>query len=57
MTAAEKRQYLKDCYHLMVGPLLLLLGVSLSSSDSSSTVLAWVSGVLLVVLTANRLVR
>lgn len=53
----QKRQLLKDRYYLMVGPLVLLVGVSLGSSEPSSTVLAWVAGVLLAGLTVNRLVR
>jgi len=57
MTMRQKRQFLKDRYYLMAGPLLLLLGVSLGSSEPSSTVLAWVAGGLLAGLTVNRLVR
>jgi hypothetical protein len=57
LTTHQKRQFLKDRYYLMAGPLLLLLGVSLTSPEPSSFVLAWVSGILLVGLTVNRLMR
>jgi len=53
----QKRQLLKDRFHLMVGPLILVLGLSLSSSDLASTGLAWIAGALLVALTINRIVR
>lgn len=53
----QKRQLLKDRYYLMVGPLTLVLGLSLSSSDLASTRLAWITGALLVALTVNRIVR
>ena len=57
LTTYQKRRFLKDRYYLMVGPLLLLLGVSLASPEPLSIVLAWVSGILLVGLTVNRLMR
>ncbi len=57
LTTHQKRQFLKDRYYLMVGPLLLLLGVSLPSSEPTSTVLAWVAGILLAALTVNQLMR
>lgn len=53
----QKRQLLKDRYYLMIGPLILVLGISLPSSDPASTRLAWVAGALLVGLTINRIVR
>ena len=57
MTTHQKRQFLKDRYHLMAPPLLLLLGVSLASSEPSSALLAWVSGAVFAGLTINCLVR
>ena len=57
LTMRQKRQLLKDRFHLMVGPLILVLGLSLSSSDLASTGLAWIAGALLVALTINRIVR
>ena len=57
LTLGQKRQFLKDRYYIMAGPLLLLLGVSLASSEPMSTVMAWVAGVLFVALTVNRFVR
>lgn len=56
LTTKQKRQFLKDRFYLMVGPLVLLLGVSLTSSEPSSAVLAWMAGGLLAGLTVNRLV-
>jgi hypothetical protein len=57
MTTKQKRHFFKDRYALMVGPLLLLLGVSLASANPYSDLLAWVSGFTLTALTVNRLVR
>jgi hypothetical protein len=57
MTTKQKRQFFKDRYALMLGPVLLLLGVSLWSSNPYSDLLAWVSGFMLAALTVNRFVR
>lgn len=56
MTMSQKRILLKERYHLMVGPLVLLLGVSLASSEPSSGLLGWVAGIVLAVATINRIV-
>ncbi|WP_284222543.1 hypothetical protein [Brevundimonas denitrificans] len=56
LTMRQKRQLLKDRYHLMVGPMLLVLGVSLATSEPSSMVLAWVAGTFIFGLTVNRIV-
>lgn len=45
--------FFKERYHLMVGPLVLVLGVSLS--DPSSGLLGWVTGISLAALTINRI--
>jgi len=57
LTTQQKRQFFKDRYALMMAPLLLLVGVSLASSEPSSALLAWVSAILTTGLTVNRLVR
>jgi len=49
---AEKLQLLRDRYYLVAGPLLLLVGVG----AGTSSLLFWVAAVLLVALTANKLV-
>lgn len=56
MTFPEKRQMLKDRFHLLIGPLVLVLAVSGSSSEPSSVFLAWTVGIALVALVLNRLV-
>lgn len=53
MTTSQKRLFFKERYHLMVGPLVLVLGVSLS--DPSSGLLGWVTGISLAALTINRI--
>ncbi|WP_417232010.1 hypothetical protein [Brevundimonas sp.] len=55
MTLSDKRQFLKSRYYLMVGPLVLVLGVSLGSAEPSSVYLAAVAGLWLAVLTINRI--
>ncbi|CAN5350365.1 hypothetical protein BH09PSE1_BH09PSE1_25130 [soil metagenome] len=57
MTWTEKRLLMKRRYHLVVGPMVLLLAVSLASSEPSSVLLASLSGFLLVALTINRFFR
>jgi len=57
LTTKQKRHFFKDRYALMVGPLMLLLCVSLASANPYSDLLAWVSGFALAAFTVNRLVR
>jgi hypothetical protein len=45
-------QLLRDRYYIMVGPLVLMFGIGISSSP----VLAWTAGILLVLMTVNVLV-
>ena len=52
MTLKERLQLLRDRYHLFLGPLILLLGVGIGSSP----LLAWPAGVILCVMTINKLV-
>jgi len=56
MTFPEKRQMLKDRFHLLIGPLVLCLAVSGASSEPSSVFLAWTVGTALVALVLNRLI-
>ncbi|WP_168189928.1 hypothetical protein [Brevundimonas sp. SGAir0440] len=56
MTFPEKRQMLKDRFHLLVGPLVLCLAVSGASAEPSSVFLAWTVGIALVALILNRLI-
>jgi hypothetical protein len=44
-------QALRDRYYLTVGPLILLLGLGLASS----AVLAWTAGIVLALLTLNKI--
>lgn len=55
MTWREKRRTLKDRYYLIIGPMLLILSVSVASSDHSSITLTWVTAVLFAGLTINRI--
>ncbi|WP_374143051.1 hypothetical protein [Sphingomonas sp.] len=48
----EDLELLRNRYYLMVGPLMLCLAVGLSSS----AMLSWVSGIMLALLTINKLV-
>jgi hypothetical protein len=48
---SENLQLLRDRYPISVGPLLMTLGVGLASSP----LLAWTSGILLALLTVNRI--
>ena len=50
---AERLQLLRNRYFLMVGPLALLLAISLGGAP----ILAWTAGLLLVLLTMNLLVE
>jgi len=54
MTFPEKRQFLRDRFHLFIGPLVLCLAVSGASSEPSSVFLTWTVGVTLVALILNR---
>lgn len=56
MTFSEKRQMLKDRFHLLIGPLVLCLAVSGASSEPSSVFLAWTVGIALAALVLNRLI-
>ena len=53
MTALEKSRMLRDRYAVMIGPLLLLMGVSLGSKTSAAPVLGCTAAVVLVAVTAN----
>ena len=53
MTALEKSRMLRDRYAVIVGPLLLLIGVSLGSTTSAAPVLGWTAAVVLIAVTAN----
>jgi len=48
----ERLQLLRDRYHLLVGPLLILLGAGIGSSP----LLAWTAAVILFAMTINKLV-
>lgn len=50
-TFTERLQLLRDRYYILAGLLVLLLGIGLGGS----ALLAWVAGVLLVLLTLNLL--
>ena len=56
MTMSQKRLFFKERYRVMVGPLVLLLGVSLASSEPASGLMVWVAGLILAVTTINRIV-
>lgn len=56
MTRGQKRSFFKERFHLMVGPLVLVLAVSLASSEPSSVLLGWVAGIVLAAATINRIV-
>ena len=56
MTTSAKRWLMKDRYYLMVGPLILVLGVSGASSEPSSVFLTWTAAVVLGALTLNRII-
>ena len=49
----ERLQLARDRYYLMAGPLVLLLAIGLGDAP----ILAWISGLLLVLLTVNLLVQ
>ncbi|NYT41625.1 hypothetical protein HZY97_12710 [Sphingomonas sp. R-74633] len=48
----ERLQLLRDRYTLFLGPLVLLMAIGIASA----AVLAWVAGILLLLLTLNKLV-
>jgi hypothetical protein len=51
-TLAGRLEYLRQHYHLLAPPSLLLLGIGLGASQ----LLAWIAGIDLAFLTINKLV-
>ncbi len=55
MTWTEKSACLRDRYACLVGPLILLTGVSANSHSPSAPMLTGEAGLLLILLTVNRM--